>query len=130
MKKITVFALMLSVLALVFAVGIFAKDVYLEPIPDELKVTGDTATHFVVFEEEKYFSYSGGTISGLNNSVMEEDMSAAGIDASLIGSTYITRFNFPAYCGGTLITYVNLNSVKTDKYFKETCYLWAEFKLR
>ena len=121
MKKMTVFALMLAVVALVFAVGIFAKDVYLEPIPDELKVTGDTATHFVVFEEEKYFSYSGGTISGLNNSVMEEDMSAAGIDASLIGSTYITRFNFPAYCGGTLITYVNLNAIKTNKYFRGVC---------
>lgn len=120
-KKILLFVALASILICTFAIAVSAKSVYLEPIPDELKVDRDTATHFVVFEEEKYFVGSNGTISGLNNENMKADMASAKIDATKIGKEYLTRFNFPAYFDGKLVTYVNLNSIKTNEYFKHTC---------
>lgn len=120
-KKILLFVALASILICTFAIAVSAKSVYLEPIPDELKVEKDTATHFVVFEEEKYFVGSNGTISGLNNENMKADMASAKIDATKIGKEYLTRFNFPAYFDGKLVTYVNLNSIKTNEYFKHTC---------
>ena len=120
-RKLLLFLTMIAVLVCVFAISVSAKSVYLESIPDELKAENDTFTHFVVFEEEKYFTGSGSTFNGLNDSVMDADMAAAGIDKSKIGTEYLTRYNFPAYMGETLITYVNLNSMKTHKYFKHVC---------
>lgn len=112
MKKLFL-VLALAVLGcFMLACAVSAKDVYLEPIPEELKVPNDTVTHFVVFEEEKYFTGDGDTISGLNNDQMNADMASAGIDSSKIGTEYLTRFNIPAYLNGTLVTYVNLNSMK------------------
>ena len=121
MKKLNIFFIFVVLFCLAFALGISAETVYLEEIPDELKAEDDTFTHFVVFEEEKYFTGSGGTISGLNSDVMDTDMAAASIDKSKIGTTYLTRFNFPAYMGENLVTYVNLNSMKTHNYFKNVC---------
>ena len=120
-KKIFLMLAVMAILVCVFAISVSAKDVYLEPIPDELKASNETFTHFVVFEEEKYFTGSGSTFNGLNDSVMDADMAAAGIDKSKIGTEYLTRYNFPAYMGDNLITYVNLNSMKTHKYFKNVC---------
>ncbi|MBE6664291.1 MAG: hypothetical protein E7602_07325 [Ruminococcaceae bacterium] len=119
-KKIFLSIVLALAFVCLFAMGALAKDVYLEEIPDELKVgESDTITHFVVFEEEKYFTASGSTISALNTSVMSEDMASAGIDETKIGTEYLTRFNFPSHMGGTLITYVNLNSIKSDLYFSK-----------
>ena len=120
-KKILLFLAIISTLVCALAISVSAKSVYLEPIPDELKAENDTMTHFVVFEEAKYFVSSGSTISNLNGDAMEADMASAGIDKSKIGTEYLTRFNFPAYVGENLITYVNLNSMKTHKYFKHVC---------
>ena len=122
-KKIFLILAVISVLICALALTVSAKSVYLEPIPDELKAQNDTFTHFVVFEEPKYFISSGNTISGLNGDEMIADMDAegSGIDKSKIGTEYLTRFNFPAYIGENLVTYVNLNSIKTHKYFKNVC---------
>lgn len=120
-KKILLFLTIMSVLVCALAIGASAKSVYLEPIPDELKAENDTITHFVVFEEAKYFVSSGGTISNLNGDEMDADMALVGIDKSKIGTEYLTRFNFPAYIGENLITYVNLNTMKSHKYFKHVC---------
>jgi len=121
MKKL-LFILSLSALAcLMLALAVSAKDVYLEEIPNELKVENDTATHFVVFEEEKYYTGTGATINGFNNDQMDADMATAGIDSSKIGSEYLTRFNVPSHLNGTLVTYVNLNGMKSNKYFWDKC---------
>ena len=61
-KKALLFLAIMAMLVCALAISIGAKSVYLEPIPDELKAENDTMTHFVVFEEEKYFerhSYGG-----------------------------------------------------------------------
>ena len=95
MKKLFL-TLSLCLLACVFfTVLASAQDVYLEKIPDELTFEGDTATHFVVFEEEKYYTGAGDTIDGFNTDQMDADMAAAGIDPSKIGTEYLTRFNVP-----------------------------------
>lgn len=121
MKKL-LFVLALSAIAcLMLALGVCAQDVYLEEIPSELKVPNDTFTHFVVFEEEKYFTGSGNTIDGFNTDQMNADMASAGIDNSKIGTEYLTRFNVPSHLGGSLVTYVNLNAMKTHTYFKHKC---------
>lgn len=120
-RKATISLLFIALFVVAFAICVSAKTVYLEEIPQELKVQNDSFTHFVVFEEEKYFTGSGATIDGLNTDAMNADMESAGIDASKIGSTYLTRYNIPAYMGETLITYANLNSMKTHAYFKGVC---------
>ena len=120
-KKILLFLAIISMIACALAISVSAKSVYLEEIPEELKAENDTCTHFVVFEEAKYFVSSGSTISNLNGDTMDADMEDAGIDKSKIGTEYLTRFNFPAYVGENLITYVNLNSMKSHKYFKHVC---------
>lgn len=120
-KKALLLFAVVAMLMCALAVTVSAQNVYLEPIPEELKAQDDTITHFVVFEEAKYFTGSGNTISGLNSDEMEADMNACGIDKSKIGAEYLTRYNFPAYMGENLITYVNLNAIKTHKYFKNVC---------
>ena len=121
MKKALLTLALVALCCLSLACIVSAQTVYLEEIPSDLKVNNDTATHFVVFEEEKYFTGNGNTITGLNSDEIAADMTAAGIDATKIGTEYLTRFNFPAYLNGTLITYVNLNSVKTNGYFRNVC---------
>ncbi len=121
MKKI-ILTLTLSLLfCLTLALAVSARDVYLEKIPEELKVTNDAFTHFVVFEEEKYYTGSGNTINGFNTTQMDDDMASAGIDSAKIGTEYLTRFNVPSHMGGTLVTYVNLNAMKGHTYFKHKC---------
>ena len=120
-RKATISLLFIALFVVAFAICVSARTVYLEEIPQELKVQNDSFTHFVVFEEEKYFTGSGATIDGLNTDVMNADMESAGIDASKIGSTYLTRYNIPAYMGETLITYANLNSMKSHAYFNGVC---------
>lgn len=70
-KKILLFVALASILICTFAIAVSAKSVYLEPIPDELKVDRDTATHFVVFEEEKYFVGSNGTIKRISQEILK-----------------------------------------------------------
>ncbi len=120
-RKFLLLAILAMLFVCAFAITASAKDVYLEVIPDDLKAENDTFTHFVVFEEAKYFVSSGGTISNLNTDIMNADMAAANIDKSKIGTEYLTRFNFPAYIGENLITYVNLNTMKSHAYFKHVC---------
>ena len=121
MKKLLLILTFATLVCLALSVMVSAKDVYLEEIPAELKVQEDTFTHFVVFEEEKYYTGSGNTISGFNTDQMNADMAAAGIDASQIGTTYLTRFNVPSHLNGTLVTYVNLNAMKGNTYFRGKC---------
>ncbi len=113
MKKV-LFTFILAIFAcLMLAFAISAKPVYLEEIPDELKTgEGDTATHFVVFEDESYFSINNTTINNLDTEKMAADMAEAGIDASKIGTEYLTRFNFPEG-----ITSINFEAVKGNTYF-------------
>ncbi|MBR2944113.1 MAG: leucine-rich repeat protein [Clostridia bacterium] len=120
-KKVFLMIAVVAIMVCAFSLAVSAKSVYLEPIPDELKAENDTFTHFVVFEEEKYFVSSDGTINGLNAETMDADMNTAGIDKAKIGKEYLTRYNFPAYMGENLITYVNLNVIKTHAYFKHVC---------
>lgn len=121
MKRLILFLALVVFSLVLLAMGIGAKDVYLEEIPNELKNANDPFTHFVVFEEEKYYTGSGSTINGFNTNVMNEDMASCGIDSSLIGTKYLTRFNVPSHLNGTLITYVNLNSMKSHTYFWGKC---------
>ena len=121
MKKLFLVLSLALLACLMLVLAVSAKDVYLEEIPEELKVANDTATHFVVFEEEKYYKGSGNTIDNFNTEAMDADLAAAGIDSGKIGKEYLTRFNVPASFNGTLITYVNLNSMKTHKYFRNIC---------
>ena len=121
MKKLLFTALFLAVASIFLVLTVGAKAVYLEEIPAELKNENDNFTHFVVFEEEKYYSGSGSTIDGFNTQTMNEDMATNGIDPTKIGTEYLTRFNVPSHLNGTLITYVNLNSMKSHSYFWGKC---------
>lgn len=121
MKKLLLILTFSLLACLLLTFAVCAKAVYLEEIPEELRVANDTMTHFVVFEEERYYTGNGDTIDGFNTTNMDEDMASAGIDKTKIGTEYLTRFNVPAYLNGNLITYVNLNTMKTHSYFWDKC---------
>ncbi len=121
MKKLllSVFFAVLVLCSLVVVAS--AKEAYLEPIPENLLWDGDTVTHFIVFDDEKYYSGSGSTLNGLNVEEIEKSLANLGITSN-IGTTYLTKFVFPAYLGENLITYIDVNTtIKTNKYFKNAC---------
>ena len=126
MKRIllSVFFVILALCSL--AVIVSAKEAYLEEIPENLLWENDTVTHFIVFDDEKYYKSSGDTINYLNVENIEASLSDLEISSTDIGKKYLTKFVFPAYMGDTLITYVNVNSdrqhgIKVSKYFKDVC---------
>ena len=113
---------MVAMLVCLFAITASAKEAYLEPIPENLLWENDAATHFIVFDDEKYYIGSGSTLNQLNVEKIEESLASLGISSADIGKTYLTKFVFPAYLNGTLLTYIDVNSsVKTNKYFKNVC---------
>lgn len=119
MKKIIISLLFALLFCITLAFAVSAETVYLQEIPAELK-TGetDTATHFIVIEEGKYFNLNGTQIRTLNADNIATDIAAAGIDASLIGTKYLTRFNFPAQIGDVTISDVYFETVKgSSTYF-------------
>ena len=119
MKKLllSVFFAILALCSLVIVAS--AKEAYLEPIPENLLWEGDTVTHFIVFDDEKYYMGNGDTLNQLNTEKIEESLTSLGISTSDLGKTYLTKFVFPAYLGENLITYFNVNSsIKTNQYFK------------
>ena len=121
MKKLllSVFFVVLALCSLVIVAS--AKEAYLEPIPENLLWNGDTVTHFIVFDDEKYYQGSGNTLDKLNVEEIEKSLASLGITSG-IGTTYLTKFVFPAYMGENLITYVNVNSsIKTNQYFRNVC---------
>ena len=121
MKKLllSVFFVVLALCSLVIVAS--AKEAYLEPIPENLLWDGDTVTHFIVFDDEKYYLGNGSTINMLNTEEIEKSLSALGITSG-IGTTYLTKFVFPAYMGESLITYIDVNSsIKTHTYFRNVC---------
>ena len=112
----------MAMLVCLFAITASAKEAYLEPIPENLLWENDAATHFIVFDDEKYYTGSGSTLNQLNVEKIEESLASLGISSEDIGKTYLTKFVFPAYLNGTLLTYIDVNSsVKTNKYFKHVC---------
>lgn len=116
MKKIIISLLFALLFCITLAFAVSAETVYLQEIPAELK-TGetDTATHFIVIEEGKYFNLNGTQIRTLNADNIAADIAAAGIDASLIGTKYLTRFNFPAQIGDVTVSEVYFETIKQNK---------------
>ena len=108
----------MAMLVCLFAITASAKEAYLEPIPENLLWENDTVTHFIVFDDEKYYTGSGSTLNQLNVEKIEESLASLGISSADIGKPYLTKFVFPAYLNGTLLTYIDVNSsIKTNKYF-------------
>ena len=116
MKKLYFSLALAIVLCVIFAFSVSAQTVYLETIPDELKMgESDTVTDFIVIEEGEYFNLSGTKITSLNAEKIAVDLEAKGIDASLIGTKYLTRFNFPAQIGDVTVSEVYFETVKQNK---------------
>ena len=121
-KKIILMLAIMAMLVCLFAITASAKEAYLEPIPENLLWENDAVTHFIVFDDEKYYTGSGSTLNQLNVEKIEESLASLGISSADIGKTYLTKFVFPAYLNGTLLTYIDVNSsIKTNKYFKHVC---------
>lgn len=125
MKKflLTVFFLMVMLCSLVIVSS--AEEAYLEEIPENLLFENDTVTHFIVFDDEKYYKGSGNTINFLNTEEIEKSLTDLGITDG-IGTKYLTKFVFPDYMGENLVTNVNVNAdrtngIKVNKYFRNVC---------
>lgn len=126
MKKTILFLafMVLLVCALSFVIG--AQDIYLEEIPEELKVENDTVTHFIVIDDIKYFVTDGSSLVHVNQEEIAADLEKLGITTADLGVTYLTKFVFPAYSSdGTLLTFININvkgaALKESVYFRNVC---------
>lgn len=135
-KKIFLIALMVLLFACLFAIGVSAKDLYLEEIPDDLKIDGDTVTHFLVIEGEEYYGGGNGTVNAFNlNKISEEiakleteggALNKLGYSASDLGTKFLTKLIIPGTYNGTTVTYVDINNsgaFKSQTYFKNCGYL-------
>ena len=119
-----------------FALGVSAKDLYLEEIPDDLKIDGDTVTHFLVIEGEEYYGGSAGVVNLFNMdniaagiAKLEAEggaLNKLGYTASDLDTKFLTKLIIPDTFGGAIVTDVNINnggSFKNQKYFTSCGYL-------
>lgn len=135
-KKIFLIALMVLLFACLFAIGVSAKDLYLEEIPDDLKIDGDTVTHFLVIEGEEYYGGSAGVVNLFNMdniaagiAKLEAEggaLNKLGYTSSDLGTKFLTKLIIPDTFGGAIVTDVNINNggaFKNQKYFTSCGYL-------
>ena len=66
MKKIFIALALTVILSCLLVVGVSARELYLEEIPEDLLISGDTVTHFLVIEGEEYYGGSGSTVNSFN----------------------------------------------------------------
>ena len=136
MKRIFIALALTVILSCLLVLGISAKELYLEEIPNDLKVSGDTVTHFLVIEGEEYYGGSGSTVNLFNMDKIGEEiakleaeggaLNALGYTASDLGTKYLTKLIIPGTYNGTTVTYVDINSdgrFKSQTYFRNCGYL-------
>ena len=136
MKKIFISLALTVILSCLLVVGVSARELYLEEIPEDLLISGDTVTHFLVIEGEEYYGGSGSTVNSFNMDKIAEEiakleaeggaLNALGYTASDLGTKFLTKLVFPDTLNGTTVTYVDINNdetFKTKKYFTNCGYL-------
>lgn len=136
MKKIFIALALTVILSCLLVLGISARELYLEEIPNDLKISGDTVTHFLVIEGEEYYGGSGSTVNSFNMDKIAEEiakleaeggaLNALGYTASDLGTKFLTKLIIPGTYNGTTVTYVDINSDGTFKkqtYFRNCGYL-------
>ena len=108
--------------------------VYVEEIPDDLKISGDAATHFLVIEGAEYYTGGTGVVNGFNTKVIDEAvaelekdggaLNALGLSSADLGSKLLTKIIIPGEFGGAAVTNADINangSFKGNKYFGGRC---------
>ena len=137
MKKKILFAMMLTIaFVCLLLVSASAKELYLEEIPEDLKISGDTVTHFLVIEGEEYYGGNGATVNLFNTQKIAEDiakleaeggaLNKLGYKASDLGTKFLTKLIIPGTYNGTVVTNVDINnggSFKNQSYFQNCGYL-------
>ena len=130
MKRTLFFFVLLSMLCLMLAFSVSAKDAYLEEIPQEWLYNGDTVTHFIVFDGNEYYN-DATTINAFQLDVMDEALTKVkvscnstetiSISKDQIGTKYLTKLVFPSTTtDGKAVTSVNLNALKGN-----STYFWG-----
>ena len=135
-NKILLTIVLVLTLACLFTIGISAKALYLEEIPDELRIEGDTVTHFLVIDGEEYYGGSGSTMNAFKSDVIAaaiEDLAKEGgalnklgYTASDLGTKFLTKLVLPATLNGQTITTADINgdeNFKKNTYFRNCGYL-------
>ncbi len=136
MKKIFIALALTVILSCLLVLGISAKELYLEKIPNDLKISGDTVTHFLVIDGEEYYGGSGSTVNLFNMDRIGEEIAkleaeggalhALGYKESDLGTKFLTKLIIPGTYGGNVVTEVNINNggaFKNQKYFTSCGYL-------
>ena len=130
MKKLFMILAFSALACLMLACAVSARDVYLEEIPSEWLYSGDTVTHFIVFDGNEYFN-DGTTINTFKTDIMDNALTKVKVSkdadetinvaAADIGTKYLTKFIFPkTTTEGKPVTNVDLNKLKLN-----TTYIWA-----
>ena len=135
-NKFFITLVLLITFVCLFALGVSAKELYLEEIPDDLKIDGDTVTHFLVIEGEEYYGGSAGVVNLFNMEKIAEEiakleaeggaLNALGYTSSDLGIKFLTKLIIPGTYNGTTVTYVDINNsgaFKSQTYFRNCGYL-------
>ena len=133
MKKIF-FTFSFALLLCLCLVCVANAAVYVEDIPDDLKISGDPATHFLVIEGAEYYTGSAGVVNGFNTSKIDEAvaelekeggaLNKLGLSSSDLGTKLLTKIIIPAEFGGSAVTNADINNnnaFKGNKYFANRC---------
>ena len=136
MKKIFIALALTVILSCLLVVGVSARELYLEEIPEDLLISGDTVTHFLVIEGEEYYGGSGSTVNSFNMDKIAEEiakleaeggaLNALGYTASDLGTKFLTKLIIPGTYNGTTVTNVDINNddaFKKQPYFRNCGYL-------
>ncbi len=136
MKKIFIALALTLILSCLLVVGVSARELYLEEIPEDLKIDGDTVTHFLVIDGEEYYGGSGATINLFNMDKIAEEilkleaeggaLYALGYKGSDLGTKFLTKLVIPGTLDGVVVTNVDINNngaFKRKTYFTSCGYL-------
>ena len=118
MKKVTLIIMLVLTFAFTMLFTVNAS-LSVEEIPNNLKNSGDTVTHFIVIEGEEYYTGYDNTVNNFNSEVISKAIESFGISESEIGTKYLTKIIIPQYYKGTLVTYADINN---EKHFKSNTY--------
>ena len=136
MKKLFIALALTIIFSCILVLGISARELYLEEIPEDLRFESDTVTHFLVIDGEEYYGGSGSTVNLFNTTKIGEEiakleeeggaLNALGYTSSDLGTKFLTKLIIPGTFNGSVVTYVDINNngaFKKSTYFKNCGYL-------
>lgn len=128
-RKLFLVLLMALMLMCLLAVGISAKEAYVEKVPSNLIYSGEALEYFIVLDGEEYYTADNTVLTGLDSTDIEAALNALASEGEYpdavtgLGTRYLIKFVLPATVNGKQMAnaYINNSSFKANTYFSNYC---------